>query len=65
MLLTQLGPAALLLESLLLLASCAGASADVAKWPWPHRGDVRAVITVAPAELSAAAGRGSRLGARK
>ena len=40
----------------LLLASCAGAPADVAKWPWPHRGDVRAVITVAPAELSAAAG---------
>jgi hypothetical protein len=38
-----------------LLLACA-APADVAKWPWPHRGDVRAVITVTPAELSAAAG---------
>ena len=48
----------------LLLGCCCGALPDdAAKWPWPHRGDVRAVITVAPTELSTAAAAGGPLAA--
>ena len=60
---SPLSLALLLLASLWLPATASDTSkqehsgqADSARWLWPHRGDVRAVITVTKAELAAAAG---------